>query len=166
MTEGGTEVTSFCADAPLNALTQAEQVELCAETGAYVVGVVDRAISCKFVSIRASGSASAPTEPEMRAVCAAGEMACNQDATVMGAGAMTQCSGIPAGCTATIEQYSTCIMDAAVVFEQEADALVGCSMLTLTNLATFYEVPTTASNAPGCAAIKAACPTYILPYIN
>jgi len=166
MTEGGTAVTGLCADAPLNALTQTQQLQLCSDTGAYAAGVIDRAVGCKYVAIVASASASAPTEAEMRVVCAAREMACNQDASIMGAGALTQCSGVPASCTATVAQYSTCVMDEAVVFEQGATALVSCSMLTLGDISTLYAIPMTATNAPGCTAIKAACPTFTLPYIN
>ncbi len=164
--EGGTAVTSLCSSAPLNTLTQAEQVALCSDTAAYVTSVIDRPIGCKYVAIVASASSSAPTEAEMQAVCAAREMACNQDETVMGAGALTQCSGIPATCAATVEQYSACVIDEALVFEQEAGALVGCSMLTLANLSTLYEVPMAATNAPGCTALRTACPTFNLPYIN
>jgi hypothetical protein len=166
MNEGGTLVTSFCADAPLNALTQAEQLQLCSDTGAYAAGVIDRAVGCKYNAIVTSASASAPTETEMRAVCAATEMACIQDDAVKSAGASTLCSGVPASCTATVEQYSTCVMDEAVVFEQGATELVSCSMLTLANLTAIYEVPMDATSAPGCMELKAACPTFILPYIN
>jgi hypothetical protein len=166
MTEGGTAVTGLCADAPLNALTQAEQLQLCSDTAAYVTSIVDRAVGCKYVAIVTSASASAPTETEMRAVCAATEMACNQDPNVKSAGALTQCSGVPRACTATVEQYSTCVMDEAVVFEQGATALVSCSMLTLGDVTTLYEVPMDAISAPGCMAIKTACPTFNLPYIN
>jgi hypothetical protein len=166
MTEGGTLVTSLCADAPLNALTQAEQLQLCSDTGAYAAGAIDRAVGCKYNAIVTSASASAPTEAEMRVVCAATEMACIQDASVRSAGALTQCSGVPASCTATVEQYSTCVMDEAVVFEQGATALTSCSMLTLENLSALYDVPMAATSAPGCMELKTACPTFNLPYIN
>ncbi len=166
MTEGGTLVTSLCADAPLNALTQAEQLQLCSDTGAYAAGVIDRAVGCKYGAIMTSASASAPTEAEMRVVCAATEMACNQDTSIKSAGALTQCSGVPATCAATVEQYSTCVMDETAVFEQGATALVSCSMLTLANLSALYEVPMAAMSAPGCMEIKTACPTFNLPYIN
>jgi hypothetical protein len=166
MTEGGTAVTGLCADAPLNALTQAEQLQLCGDTAAYVTSIVDRAVGCKYVAIVTSASASAPTETEMRAVCAAKEMACNQDPSIKSAGALTQCSRVPPACTATVEQYSACVMDEAVVFEQGATALVGCSMLTLGDVTTLYEVPMNAISAPGCMAIKTACPTFNLPYID
>lgn len=166
MTQGGTMVTSLCSEAPLNALTPAEQVQLCSETGAYVAGAVDRAVSCKYVAIVASASSSAPTEAEMQAACSAREMACNQDDTIMGAGAMTQCSAIPMTCSATVAQYSACVLDQAVVFEQGATALTSCAMLTLANLSTVYDVPMAATNAPGCMALKTACPTFNLPYIN
>jgi hypothetical protein len=39
-------------------------------------------------------------------------------------------------------------------------------MLTLGDVTTLYEVPMDAISAPGCMAIKTACPTFNLPYIN
>ena len=94
------------------------------------------------------------------------ESTCNQDPTVPGPGAMTLCSQIPATCTATVAQYSTCVMEEAALFEQGANALTSCSMLTFENLSAAYDVPTAATQAPGCMAVKMACPNFSLPYIN
>ena len=164
--EGGTAVTGLCADAPLNALTDAEVSRLCTDTGAYIAGSITRATGCKYVAIIAAASNSSPTEEELQAACAGSEDSCNQDDTIMGPGGGTLCGQIPATCTATVEQYSACVMDEAVVFEQGASELVSCSMLTFGNLSTAYDVPTAASDAPTCMEIKMACPNFSVPYVN
>jgi len=164
-TQGGTAVTSLCADAPLNTLTRAEASKLCSDTGAYATTAIGKAGGCKYVGIVAAASSSAPTEAALQAACSAREASCTQGAS-MGPGGNTNCSGIPATCTATVAQYSTCVMNEVVVFEQGANALVSCSMLTNGNLGTAYDVPMAAADAPDCMAIKTACPTFTLPYID
>ena len=166
MAEGGTSVTSLCGRAPLNSLTGAEAMQLCNDTSAYVAGSISRATGCKYAAIIAAASNSSPTEAQLQASCATTENTCNQDDTVMRPGENTLCSQIPPTCTATVEQYSTCIEDEALLFEQGAIALVSCSMLTFGNLSTAYVVPAAASEAPSCRAVKATCPSFSLPYIN
>jgi hypothetical protein len=141
---GGTMVTNFCASAALNTLTAAEAVQLCTETGAFVTAAISRPTGCKFRAIVAAVSTSAPTNEEMQA----------------------SCSQTPPTCTATIEQYSTCMVDQAAVFEQQAAALTSCSTLTFANLSTVYDVAPAANAAPGCMALQTACPTFNVPYIN
>jgi len=166
MSSGGTMVTNFCRSAALNTLTAAEATQLCTDTGTYVTGAISRPTGCKYKAIVFAASNSSPTNEQMQAACASTEASCNQDASVPGAGGMTSCGQIPATCTATIEQYSTCVMDQAVIFEQEANELTSCSMLTFANLSTVYDVPNAASAAPSCATLQAACPNFTVPYIN
>jgi hypothetical protein len=166
MSSGGTMVTNFCAGAALNTLTAAEALQLCTETGSFVMAAISRPTGCKFRAIVAAASTSAPTNEEMQAACAAAEAACNDDPSVPGPGAETSCSQIPPACAASIEQYSTCVVDQAAVFEQQAAALTSCSTLTFANLSTVYDVANAASAAPGCMALQTACPTFNVPYIN
>jgi hypothetical protein len=164
-TQGGTAVTSLCADAPLNTLTQAEASKLCSDTGAYATTAIGKPGGCKYVGIVAAASSSAPTEAALQAACSAREASCTQGAS-MGPGGNTNCSAVPATCTATVAQYSSCIMNEVTVFDQGANALVSCSMLTNGNLGTAYDVPNAAAEAPDCMAIKTACPSFTLPYID
>lgn len=166
MSSGGTMVTNFCGSAAINTLTAAEAVQLCTETGAFVTAAISRPTGCKFRAIVAAVSTSAPTNEEMQAACAASEAACNDDPSVPGPGGETSCSQIPPTCTATIEQYSACMVDQAAVFEQQATALTSCSTLTFANLSTVYDVAPAANAAPGCMALQTACPTFNVPYIN
>lgn len=165
-TDPGTDVTSICASATLDTLTAEEETQLCTDTGTYIAGAITRAAACKYYAIVTAASSSAPTEEEMQTVCSTAEADCNSNPSVMGPGANTLCSQIPDGCTATVEQYSACVTDEAVVFDQGAAALVGCSELTFENLATSYDVPTDAGDAPGCMPLKTACPSFTVPYIN
>lgn len=166
MSSGGTMVTNFCASAALNTLTAAEAIQLCTDTSAFVVGAISRPTGCKYRAIVAAASTSAPTNEQMQAACTAAESACNQDASVPGPGGETSCGQIPATCTATIEQYSTCVVDQAAIFEQEATELTSCAMLTFGNLSTVYDVPIAANAAPSCVTLATACPGFTVPYIN
>lgn len=166
MSSGGTMVTNFCGSAALNTLTAAEATQLCTDTGAYITAAISRPTGCKYAAIVAAASTSAPTNEQMQAACASSEASCNQDASVPGPGEMTSCGQIPPTCTATIEQYSTCVMDQADIFEQEANELTSCSMLTFANLSTVYDVPTAANAAPSCVTLQTACPNFTVPYIN
>jgi hypothetical protein len=165
MAAGGTAVTSLCGAAALNTLSTAESTKLCNDTSAYIESSIGRATGCKYAAIVAAASNSSPTEEQLQAACTASEGACNDDATIAGPGANTLCGMIPPTCTATVEQYSTCVMDEAEVFDQEASELISCPMLTFGNLSTVYDVPNAASAAPSCTALKAACPSFSLPYI-
>jgi hypothetical protein len=166
MTAGGTGVTNLCGAAPLNTLSAMESVQLCNDTSDYIASAIGRATGCKYVGIVAAASNSSPTEEQLQAACSVSEGACNQDATIAGPGANTLCGQIPPTCTATVEQYSACVTDEAELFDQGATELVSCSMLTFGNLSAAYDVPTAASAAPSCMAIKTACPNFSLPYIN
>jgi hypothetical protein len=166
MAAGGPAVTNLCGAAALNTLTMAEASQLCTDTSTYVVGAIGRPAGCKYKAIVAAASNSSPTEDQLQAACASTEGTCNQDASIKGPGAETLCGQIPPTCTATVEQYSTCVKDQAVLFEQEAGELTSCSMLTFGNLSTVYDVPNAANAAPSCMMIKTACPNFTLPYIN
>jgi hypothetical protein len=165
-TAGGTAVTGLCGGAPLNTLTAAEAATLCTDTSAYIASAIGRANGCKYLGIIAAASNSAPSEEQLQAACSTSESACNEDASIAGPGANTLCGSVPPTCTATVEQYSTCVTGQAVVFDQGASELVSCSMLTFGNLSTAYDVPMAATAAPACMAIKTACPSFTLPYIN
>jgi hypothetical protein len=166
MTSGGTAVTSLCAAAPLGSLTQAQAAQLCTDTGAYVASTVDKAIGCKYAGLITAASSSSPTVEQLQAACTGREATCAQSTTPMGPGGNTQCSQIPPTCTATVEQFSTCIKDLTVLFEQGASALVACPMITFASIPAAFDVPTTASAAPSCLALQMACSGYSVPYVN
>jgi hypothetical protein len=164
--DGGTEVTSLCSSAPLDTLAEGEEAQLCSDTGVYVAANITRATGCKYLAILTAASSSSPTVEEMQGVCADTEANCNADSSVVGPGAGTLCSQIPASCAATVAQYSTCVVAEAVVFEERAAELVGCSELTFENLSSSYDVPVAAGEAEGCSELKSACPSLSVPYIN
>jgi len=164
--DAGTEVTSLCSTATLDMLSEAEEAQLCTDTGAYLAGALARASACKYHGIINAASSSSPTEEEMQAVCAQAEADCNADSSIAGPGENTLCSQIPESCPATVTEYSECVKAEAVAFDQAAAALVECSGLTFENLSSSYDVPMAAGEAAGCAALKTACPSFSVPYIN
>jgi hypothetical protein len=166
MAAGGTAVTNLCGAAALNTLSMGEALQLCSDTSAFIASAIGRESGCKYLGIVAAASNSSPTEEQLQAACSVSEDACNEDATIAGAGANTLCGQIPPTCTATVEQYSACVTDEAELFDQEASELFSCSMLTFGNLSTVYDVPMAASAVPSCMTIKAACPSFTVPYIN
>jgi hypothetical protein len=161
---GASSVTSICGSRPLNSLTAQEATQLCNDTTAYVRRAVGSANVCKYAAIVNASSQSAPTEGELQAACTAAESSCNQDDNRMTPTAL--CGDIPPTCTATVEQYSACVVDEGMLFDQGASALVDCSTLTFANLSTAFDVPTTASEAPSCMALMTACSNFFPPYIN
>jgi hypothetical protein len=162
--QGGTVVTGLCGDAPLNTLTPAEITQLCDDTNAYVGGSVSKQNACKYSALLDAASSSSPTEVELQAYCSDAENACNQDAASMGPGAL--CGQVPSTCSATVAQYSVCIVDETALFEQGVSELVSCSMMTFDDVTSIYDVSTDADDAAGCMALMTACPNYFPPYIN
>jgi len=139
-------------------------MELCNDTTAYVRRTISTTNVCKYSAIVSASSQSAPTEAELQAACTSAESSCTQDTNRMSPTAL--CGDIPPTCTATVEQYSTCVVDETMLFDQGAGALVACSMLTFANLSTAFDVPTAASEAPSCTALMTACSSFFPPYIN
>jgi hypothetical protein len=163
---GAGPVTGLCSSLALNTLSPLEESQLCNDTGAYFKRTISRARGCRFAAHKNAASSSAPTEEQLQASCTNVENTCGADAGP-GPNLFASCSGVPATCTATIAQYTACVMDEAVLFEQGATSLVTCDMLTFANLANTATVASNAADqAQGCIAIKAACSGYFPPQID
>lgn len=163
---GGTVVTSLCGDATLGSLTTSEANQLCSDSGDYFVASISTPSRCKFSALINAGSTSPPTEEQLRATCSTMETDCNADPSTTYVGANPTCGMIPAGCAATVAQYSTCIADEAALFDQGVGELGGCDMLTFGNLNEVYDVAESAKEAASCAELTTACPELFIPTIN
>jgi hypothetical protein len=166
MSSGGTAVTNLCGAATLGSLTAAQSAQLCSDAGDYVVKNVNKATGCKYLGIIAAASSSAPSEMQLQSSCSGREQSCTADPMSKGPGGETLCGQIPSTCSATVEQFSSCVKDQAVLFEQGAAALESCSALTFAKLSLAYDVVSAAGAAPSCMALQSACPGYSVPYIQ
>jgi hypothetical protein len=162
---GANAVTSICGSRTLGSLTQTEGLKLCSDTGAYVARTVTKANGCKYLAVVDAASLSSPDEEGMRSSCSAQESACNANPVSMGPGEDTICGDLPPTCTATVAEYSTCVMDETVLFEQGVGELIGCAMLTFANVSTVFDVSTNATMAASCQALATACPNFFPPSI-
>jgi hypothetical protein len=82
----------------------------------------------------------------------------------MGPGVL--CTEIPATCSATVAQYTSCITDETMAFDQGVVALDSCSMLTFDGITAIYEVSDNAGQVASCTALTTMCPGFFPPYIN
>src|SRR6185295_2019282 len=116
---GAGAVTSLCNSLVLNTLSPLEESQLCDDTGAYFKRTISRPNGCRFSAHKNAASSSAPTEAQLQTSCTNAENACGADAGP-GPNLFASCSGVPATCTATIAQYTACVVDETVLFEQGA----------------------------------------------
>jgi hypothetical protein len=166
MSSGGTAITNLCGAATLGSLSAAQAAQLCSDAGDYVLRNINKATGCKYLGIIAAASSSAPSEMQLQSSCSGTEQSCTRDPMSKGPGGGTLCGQIPPTCSATVEQFSSCLKDQALLFDQGAAALESCSALTFAKLSLAFDVATAAGAAPSCMALQSACPGYSVPYIQ
>ena len=159
---GGTAITTIMGGKTLGSLTAAQGTQLCNDTSAYFVRNITRAQACKFGALTFSVSSSAPTDADLRLGCTNTETSCNQSDASTGIAIM--CSSIPASCTATVAQYSTCVVDQAALYKTNLAALPACSALTRTDFDKIIMSLPNASPPGSCEALMSACPDLTLPF--
>jgi hypothetical protein len=157
--DGGT-VTGIGASAALNALTTVQASQLCSDARAYFARSISKANACKFAALSFASSSSAPTDADLRAGCSSTENTCNgADASSMGT--MNTCLPLPATCTATVAQYSECIVEETAFFNQSVPPLASCSTVTRADFNAVFDVTTGINQGASCAALTAACPDLV-----
>lgn len=159
---GGTAITTIMGSKTLGSLTAAQGTQLCNDTSGYFGRNITKAQACKFGALSFSLSSSAPTEADLRTGCTNTENDCNQSDAATGIAVM--CSSIPPSCTATVAQYSACVVDQGALYETNLAALPACSALTR---ADFDKITTSLPNASppaSCDALMSACPDLTLPF--
>ena len=161
---GGSSVTTISGSKPLNTLTLAESTQLCNDAIAYFKASITKSNSCKFSALVNAASTSSPTDAALQGNCAGMETSCNASDT-MGPGTATSCFPPPATCTATVEQYSTCISSGVASFNQNVSALPSCSTVRLADLSAIFAALEATYMPEGCV-LPTACADFFFPIAN
>jgi len=142
----------------VNALTAAEATQLCNDTYAYFGSAITKATTCKWKGLSYAASSSAPSQAILQQNCTSQETSClPTDPWANNSG----CNNLPATCTVTVAQYSTCISDEVAAFIQTVTGLPSCA--TLTSTAPIIEAETGGTPPPSCASLADTCPDLTLP---
>jgi hypothetical protein len=158
-------ITTLSGSKALGTLTAAEATQLCDDVKAYYRSAITKASSCKWYALFNASSSSSPTNMALQNNCTQGETACTQSSDT-GPGTMTSCLPIPASCTATVAQYSTCIIDGARLLNQAASTLPSCSTITLADLTPVFDAQNAINAPPGCMPLADMCPALAFPIAN
>jgi hypothetical protein len=151
-------ITSLNGNKPLGTLSTTEAGQLCTDTSTCYGKSISKEDLCKWKGLAHGVSTSAPTDADLQAACGSEESTCSSAA----AGALT-CKAIPAACTATVAQYSTCITDKAAAFNAAVKALPGCTTVKMGDLEAVWNFMTGDPPA-SCAVFDAnGCSSWDLP---
>jgi hypothetical protein len=157
---GGSAVTTLSGIRPVNALTTAEATQLCNDTYAYFGSASSTATTCKWRGLSYAASSSAPSQAVLQQNCSSQESGCVQAAKPWDNN--SGCSDIPATCTATVTEYSTCISDEVAAFVQVVNGLPSCTTLASTDTAAIFEAQ--AGTPPAsCVSFSDKCPDLTPP---
>lgn len=159
---GGTAVTTIMGSKTLGSLTATQATQLCNDTSAYFGRNITKGQACKFGALTFSVSSSAPTDADLRAGCTNTETDCNQSDASTGIAIM--CGSIPTSCTATVAQYSTCVVDQSALYKTNLAGLPACSVLTRADFDKITMSLPNASPPASCDALMSACPDLALPF--
>ncbi len=154
---GGASITTVSGGKTLGSLTPSEATQLCNDTYSYYGKAISEATLCKSAGLTYGLSSSPATDSQLQQNCASQQSAC------LNAGpATTGCRAIPASCTATVAQYSTCITDEASAFNDGVNGLVGCGTVTLADFAAIWSF-VTADPPASCTAVTDLCAALDIP---
>lgn len=135
----------------LGALTTAEASQLCTDAYAYYGRTIDRGTLCKAQGVTHGVSTSSPTDAMLQEYCKTKETSCLQASP-----STPTCDPFPSPCTATVGEYSQCIVDNAAAFKAGASGLAACATITLNDLPAAWDF-VTADQPASCALLNANC---------
>lgn len=108
--------------------TQAEATQLCKDTYSYYATTITPATACKWKGVYFATQSSASTQAILTQNCKNQETPCLADPA--STWSSPNCSDIPTDCSKTVDEYRTCLKDAAANFTQKVAALPGCDTFT------------------------------------
>jgi hypothetical protein len=150
---GGTPVsTSVPGSKRLSDLTPTELTQLCADLQAW-------AMSGPFLTDGCNASAwlgtfgqatleTSATDADLQAACETLYAGCVAN------GVTSMCSSVPATCTATVSEYTTCASDSIA----QLAGLPACSAVTRASLPANIARISAGSTSAACAAVQSKCP--------
>lgn len=148
-------VTTISGATALNALAPADVTKLCDDTYAYFGTAIPKATTCRWRGLAYGASSSAPTDAQLQSNCTNKETSCQGSADPWADN--LGCNDIPSTCTATVAQYSACIIDEVAAFTQLVGGFPMCSMLMRSNASDILNA--IAAPAPSsCASLMNTCP--------
>jgi hypothetical protein len=153
----GTSVTTLGDTKSLNALSAAEITQLCKDTYAYFGKAVPMATACQYKGLSFATSSSAPSDSQFQQICRDQETTCTQAGTGLGSADNPGCSDIPSSCTATVAQYSACVSDELVAFNQGMIGLPSCATATSAVISAVWRVMAPTPPA-SCDSLSVTCP--------
>jgi hypothetical protein len=154
---GAGSVTTLSGTESLGSLTTAEATQLCNDAYAYFGRVISRATLCKATALTSAVSTSAPTDAVLQQNCSGSETTCLQASPTS-----PSCGDIPTPCTATVAEYSTCIVDQATAYNRGVSGLPGCATVTLGDMPVLWDF-VTADLPASCTALDITCAGLNLP---
>jgi hypothetical protein len=157
---GASPITTLSGTRAVNSLSAAEAEQLCSDSYAYFGTSIPKATTCKWKGLAFGASSSAPTDAQLQSNCTSKESSCQQLADPWADN--PGCNEIPATCTATVEQYSTCIRDEVTAFLQLVNGFPVCAMLARSNAS---DILTAIAGDPSasCASLMNTCPDLYPP---
>jgi hypothetical protein len=152
-------VTTLSGTKTVGTLTTAEASQLCNDVYMYFGTAIPNATACKWKGLSYAASSSAPTQAMLQQNCTTQQSSCGIDPWANNAG----CSDLPAGCTATVAEYSACIKDTVVAFIQTVNGLPMCSALTSADTAKIFDAQAGAGSPASCDTLANKCPDLTAP---
>jgi hypothetical protein len=154
---GGGSITTLGGSKPLGGLTPSEATQLCDDTYAYFEQAISKPTLCKWTGLTYAVSSSAPTDAQLQKNCTSLETSCLEAGA-----AIPSCRDIPTTCTATVAQYSACIVDKTDALNKSVGELASCATVTMTDLPAVWDL-TTVDPPPSCTTVTDACPSIDIP---
>ncbi len=155
-TAGGGGVTSLSGSRSLGDLTPAEASQLCHDAYDYLASSISQATLCKATGLSYTISSSAPTDEVMRENCATRESEC------LGAGPyVPDCEALPSPCTATVEQYSNCVVDQVTTYNTTVSGIADCSEISGQDRAAIWDF--VAALPESCSSLSPVCTGVDIP---
>jgi hypothetical protein len=152
-------VTSVSASQPLNALTSAQIMQLCADVAAYVAQI-PAADKCKIGGVSgaiiARDNGTATTDAQLQSACMSAVNLCPgnpQDGGTCDIGDTSTCAA-----TATVSEYTTCLSDLVTGTEQVASTLPTRSTLTASSVSAADSALAAAADPASCVKLMTDCP--------
>jgi hypothetical protein len=154
---GGTAVTSLSGSKTLGSLSSSDATKLCDDLNAYFDKNITKGVACKWTALASAASSSSPTEAGLQSFCADAEKACTGRAK-------TACERLPSGCSVTVEQFSTCIVDQTADFNKKVTDFPTCDKLTKSNMGQATDAQS-ADLPSSCMKMMEQCSTLTPPML-